>query len=96
MAGDLLYFFGYVDLEDSYTPFFYFEEHESASLSQNEGFKVWNESTLTDIATNSNDLSNRSQSLKSYEGFDRFLKLISQEAKDPCLINDNLPITIAE
>ncbi len=94
-AGDLLYFFGYVDVDEkSSTPFFKFEKHDPAAITQNERFKMWNKQVLTHLIHH--DEAQESTFLKSQEGFDSFLKLYSDVVKDHQLINDNLPITIAE
>ena len=52
-AGYLLYFFGYVDLEDNPTGYFKYEKHKDEDLKQNYGFREFNNENIKFVLKNS-------------------------------------------
>ena len=51
-AGDLLYFFGYVDLDDNPTGYFKFEKHSEENLKRHYGFVDFNKQTTKYVLGN--------------------------------------------
>ena len=49
---DLLYFFGYANVDDNKTSFFKFEDHKQESLGRFNGFKKWNKDALDFVIKN--------------------------------------------
>lgn len=76
--GDLLYFFGYSNIdEDSYSNFYQFDEHTEERRALHNGFKKVNEESLQEVLARPRVYKNYSHNLNR-----DMLELMPQEFKD--------------
>ncbi|CDW77353.1 fbox domain containing protein [Stylonychia lemnae] len=97
-AADLLYFFGYVQI-DKETPertgFFNYKDHDPKLLAQSHGFKEWNKQLFIQNEKVEHFKAQEPSYFKSQEGIQYFRSLIGKEIVDPLVLNDNIIVRMA-